>query len=115
MLRDKFAMAAMQAILGDAETWKNFIQTSQKTGMKLNDVVAVSSYEFADAMMKARKDVDFSDDPDAERPKMFITPNGDIDVQKVPSQRHKSSRGNPVPLPVPPEVEAPPAVATINV
>ncbi|QKN87927.1 hypothetical protein Alexa_046 [Acinetobacter phage vB_AbaP_Alexa] len=94
MLRDKFAMAAMQAILSDAVTWKHFIQTAQKTNMQLNDVVAATAYEFADAMMREREKWDFSNDPD----------NPEGHTNGFDPEEREAAQGKAVP----PEVPRPP-------
>lgn len=96
MLRDKFAMAAMQGELaGQCEgcSWAN------------EQNLAARSYEVADAMMKERANWDFSGDPDYldiqrmidEQSRMPILPSGTLESPTPIKKR-----------PVPPDVERPP-------
>lgn len=93
MLRDKFAMAAMQGLLSDSEVNASC------------DLIAKSAYDHANAMMKERANWDFSGDPDYldiqrmidEQSRMPILPSGTLESPTPIKKR-----------PVPPEVETPP-------
>lgn len=65
MLRDKFAMAAMQAMFSDPGLLRATSSAAKDSGITLNQMIAKSVYETADAMMKERANWDFSTDPEA--------------------------------------------------
>lgn len=53
-LRDQFAMAAMQGIL--AKGFSSVSELAEKRGVSCADYYAIAAYEYADAMLEARKD-----------------------------------------------------------
>lgn len=101
MLRDKFAMAAMQGLYA--------------AGMLDCEFVVAEAYRVADAMMRERQNWDFSNDP--EQPTGFIV--SDAPIKRVPLEQqtdgtaadvwgaafkhHEATQGKAVP----PDVESP--------
>ena len=56
-LRDKFAMAALTALLGHLPAYSAFASQSDKLSEdKAHDKLAAEAYRWADAMLKARND-----------------------------------------------------------
>lgn len=51
-LRDRFAMAALQGLLANPTALKNTVRVF---GFRGDDILAKQAYEFADAMLRARK------------------------------------------------------------
>jgi hypothetical protein len=57
-LRDKFAVAALTALLSHTPAYVAFAsQTDQRSEDKMHDKLAGDAYRWADAMMKARDQV----------------------------------------------------------
>lgn len=70
MLRDKFAMAAMQGMVLTIDSQQELDRLrswANQNGMTLSEFIAADSYKQADAMMKERANWDFSKDPDADK------------------------------------------------
>lgn len=84
MLRDKFAMAAMQGFCANMGFYS------------INDDVAERAYQMADAMMRERQNWDFSNDP--EQPTGFIV--SDTPIKRIPLEKHEATQGKAV-LPKP--------------